>query len=252
MGERLRSFKGLPIMDCAFFPGGDGLYGVGNAEFPIGETLVLGSNFGCVSNFVDNYGNLLIHDETEKSPTWINLRRWFESARIPLGGCFFSIVFPVLHEEKTGKNGAQKKSNKLDERLADQWLRDLNLVESFQRFYRITMATLRPRLIVALGTTHAARFLNGKGTWPEDQKERWVDARQRRTSFPKVTGKSLSRSPILSVSHERWSPICTAIPHLSDLRNLDIINQYQGEVGIVRLLNKAGLKAGIAMMRVGG
>jgi hypothetical protein len=68
-GERLRSFNGLPVMDHAFFPGGHGLYKGENAEFPIGETLVLGSNFGCVSNFVDSYGKLRCEDETDRSPT---------------------------------------------------------------------------------------------------------------------------------------------------------------------------------------
>jgi hypothetical protein len=240
-------------MDRAFFPGGHGLYKGGNAEFPIGETLVLGSNFGCVSNFVDSCGNLRCNDETDKSPTWINLIVWLRRARIPLQGCFFSNVFPVLHEEEIGKNGEEKKNNKLDEKLAGRWLRDKDLVKSFQDFYRFTMAKLRPRLVIALGSTHAARFLNGRGTWPGDQEERWEEPRQHRTDFPKVTGKSLSRSPILKISHEDLSPVpvCIAIPHPSDKRNLEIIDHYQGEDGIVRLLNLAALEAGIRMMQVG-
>jgi len=157
----------------------------------------------------------------------------------------------VLHEEEMEKNGENGTRNKLDEKLAGCWLRDRNLVESFQGFYSFTMAKLRPRLVIALGSTHAARFLNGRGTWLEDQKERWEEAKQHRTDFPKVTGKSLRRSPILLISDEDRPYVCTAIPHPSDKRNVNIIDGYQGEDGIVRLLNKAALKAGIRMMQAG-
>lgn len=60
----LRPFNGLPVMDYAFFPGGNGLHhGIKVTEPFIIETLVLGSNFGRDSDFVDDKDQLKCTDE---------------------------------------------------------------------------------------------------------------------------------------------------------------------------------------------
>jgi hypothetical protein len=65
---RLVSFNGLPVMTHAFFPGGNGVYeGVDAVRRPVEGPLVLGSNFGCHSGFIDAQRQLLVLDERRNS-----------------------------------------------------------------------------------------------------------------------------------------------------------------------------------------
>jgi hypothetical protein len=84
--RKLQSFEGLPVMTHAFFPGGNGLYkGVQATRFPIGETLILGSNFGCLSGFIDAQGRLLVADERGNA-TWKSLLHSLHTAGIKAEG----------------------------------------------------------------------------------------------------------------------------------------------------------------------
>jgi hypothetical protein len=88
-GKSAVHFKGLPVMDRAFFPGGNGLFLGNGADIPIGGVLVLGSNFGCVTDFVRENGALVRRDETQSSNTWKGLYRLFtRQTGIDLIECF--------------------------------------------------------------------------------------------------------------------------------------------------------------------
>jgi hypothetical protein len=152
-GRRLRSFEELPRMTHGFFPGGNGLYeGVDATRFPIGGTLVLGSNFGCVSGFIDERGGLKVLDERD-NPTWKPLLRLLEASGIKEDECFFTNAWPFLHEGKSNLGPV------------GDWLQDQDLMTSCVGFFKYTFTLMNPRLIVALGKGPAA-FLSH--VWPND------------------------------------------------------------------------------------
>jgi len=77
-------------MTHAFFPGGNGLYeGVHTTRFPIGGTLILGSNFGCLNKFIDAQGRLLVLDE-RGNPTSTQLLQILRASEIKADECFFT------------------------------------------------------------------------------------------------------------------------------------------------------------------
>jgi hypothetical protein len=159
--KELVSFSGLPAMRYGFFPGGNGLYdGISSSFRSPGGTLILGSNFGCKRDFIDEEGNLITQDE-RANRTWIPLLKRLRGAGIPLGECFFTNAWPFLH---LGEGNLPKA-------LIKSWLMDQTLMASCLVFSRLTFERIKPRLIIALGTGTAA-FLSHM--WPESL-HRWAE-----------------------------------------------------------------------------
>src|SRR5947209_1826807 len=151
--RKLLSFAGLPVMTHAFFPGGNGLYdGIHAAPIPIGGTLILGSNFGCVGRFINSQGKLLIQDERDNR-TWTPLLAILNQSGIRPEECFFTNAWPFLHLGKRNLGPI------------DKWLKDSELMASCVRFFQCTLAMMQPSLIVALGTGPGA-FLSH--VWPKE------------------------------------------------------------------------------------
>ncbi len=101
------SMAGMPRMDRAFYPGGNGMWAVpaatalptGGSSWAIASVLVLGSNFGSSANF-QRGGQLTHRDEMSdpRNPTWRGIRTQFRAAEINLNRCFFTNAWPCLHE----------------------------------------------------------------------------------------------------------------------------------------------------------
>ena len=123
---RLISFTGLPVMTHAFFPGGNGLYeGVDALQMPFGGTLVLGSNFGCRSGFIDDEGQLVALDERDNR-TWAPLLANLRAAGIQAEECFFTNAWPFLHEGDSNLG-----------RMIGEWLRNPRLTKSMDEYSRV-------------------------------------------------------------------------------------------------------------------
>ena len=219
-GKNVVPFKGLPVMEKAFFPGGNGLYLGSSANITIGKTLILGSNFGCVKDFDPRK-----KDETVCSKTWVGrkpgfgLKGMLPRTPIRLEECFFTNAWPFLHEG--GSNDASK--------LIKPWLSDKNLMKECTEFFTTTISTVKPKLIVVLGTG-ASAFISK--VWPH-RFEEWGGC----------TIASMDRKPMDFVDFEGESIVCTAITHPS-AHDLNAKNSIDGEIS---LLIKAAEEAGIAI-----
>jgi len=229
-GKSVVPFRGLPIMERAFFPGGNGLLLGRSAVVPNGGTLVLGSNFGCVQDFVNADGTLKRQDETGASyeskatATWKGIRRVFPSSSIiDLELCFFTNAWPFLHEGKSN----------LTHGLMQSWLKDRLLMQTCLSFFEETLLMTRPKLILALGTGVPAFLAH---FWPSEC------AAWRQQSIA-----GMDKLPIAKETKfisERI--ICTAITHPSDARNSNRrLSPYNGEAGERRLLTEAALLANL-------
>jgi hypothetical protein len=216
----LKSFKNLPVMSHGFFPGGNGLYrGIPATHFPVGGTLILGSNFDLYSNFVDAEGALVIQDERSKT-TWSRLLILLRDSGIDRHQSFFTNAWPCLHE---GESAVVTK-------LIPLWLKDDQLMLECTEFFRFTYAAMQPRLIVALGPGPAA-FLGS--VWPSS-----LGVWRANT----ITGLNLL--PIGMVQHARqgYDTVCTAITHPSGEHYNNARHRkppYQNREGEVRLLKDA-------------
>ncbi|WP_263353516.1 uracil-DNA glycosylase family protein [Acidicapsa acidisoli] len=221
-GTKIRPFKGLPVMDKAFFPGGNGLFEGSGGTLPRDGILVLGSNFGCVADFIDEAGNLVRLDETFSSATWKGLRSILPKTPIKFDECFFTNAWPYLHEGKSN----------LTKGLISIWLRDDSLMKEGVRFFKETLSTIQPRLIVALGTG-APIFLSR--IWPREL-EAWGGN----------STTSMDEIPMAEVSLDCRVAVCTAITHPSWPPNANLRKApYQGREGEIRLLKEAAARAGI-------
>ena len=233
-GANTRPFKGLPVMEKAFFPGGNGLFEGSRGKLPIGGTLILGSNFGCVSDFVKEDGNLVRSDETEISKTWIGrkpgygLNAMLFRTPIILSECFFTNAWPFLHEGRSNDASA----------LIKRWLNDQSLMKECKEIFMATVSKVKPKLIVALGTGSSA-FI-GK-VWKDEFGE-WGGC----------TIASMDRKPIGCVGFEDKVIVYAAITHpsahdLNAKRRREPYNSLPNSInGEVRLLIEAAERAGIA------
>lgn len=232
-GKKVVPFKGRPIMQRAFFPGGNGLFLGSTASVAIRRTLILGSNFGCVPDFVREDGSLVRCDETNFSKTWVGRKPGFGMkamlARTPikLEECFFTNAWPFLHE-----GSSNNASN-----LIKPWLGDENLMKVCMGFFTNSVSKVKPKLIVALGPG-AAAFVSE--VWPH-----------RFAEWSGCTIDSMDRKPVDSVVFEREPIVCTAITHPSahDLNAMRRAKPYESPSnsidGEVRLLVRAAKEAGI-------
>ena len=211
--RRLASFTGLPVMTHAFFPGGNGLWqGVHAIQLPVRGVLVLGSNFGSLGDFVNEKGELVVLDE-RPNRTWRPLRKILVGSGIDLEECFFTNAWPFLHHGDSNLGP-----------IAD-WLGDPGLMRACVRFFAITLAEIRPRMIIALGTGPAA-FLGS--IWPE-QLGQWRG----------YNISALDDLPMAAVSLGNKDAICVAITHPSMPNAWRRRPPYQGRIGEVQLLIEA-------------
>jgi hypothetical protein len=215
--RKLRSFEGLPAMTHAFFPGGNGLYkGVQATRFPIGGTLILGSNFGCLSGFIDAQRRLLILDERGNS-TWKPLLQSLDASGIKTDECFFTNAWPFLHEGESNLGPV------------GDWLQDQALMASCVRIFEYTFKTTQPRLIIGLGIGPAA-FLSC--VWPKDL-----------SSWKRHNLQGLDDLPMATVHFQEGTTICVAITHPSMPNAWRRRPPYQHRTGEVQLLTEARLKS---------
>lgn len=122
------------LNETAFFPGGRGLWtGDSSGIFP--SILVLGQDFSTVKVYEDMKIGLV---KDLNSPTWKNLIKLFNEARVDFKKCFFSNVFMGLREiqEMTGKFLGGK---------------DKEFVKRNLSFLSFQIETIRPKLIITLG-----------------------------------------------------------------------------------------------------
>jgi hypothetical protein len=215
--RKLRSFTGLPVMTHAFFPGGNGLYeGVHASRFPVGGTLILGSNFGCFNGFIDAQGQLLVLDE-RCNRTWKPLLHSLRASGIKADECFFTNAWPFLHDGE-GNLGP-----------VGDWLQNRALMASCVRFFEYTFTLMQPRLIVGLGTGPAA-FLSH--VWPEDI-----------SSWRGCTLQDLDDLPMATVRFQMHAAVCVAITHPSMPNAWRRRPPYRNRIGEVQLLTEARLKS---------
>jgi hypothetical protein len=221
-GKRVIPFKGLPVMDRAFFPGGNGLYLGCEAEMPKNGVLVLGSNFGCVADYLSADETLIRRDEVNTSHTWKGIFRIFApQTGIPYEQCFFTNAWPFLHAG----------TSNMTKGLTHVWLEDRRLMQQCLDFFDRTLAVLQPRLVIALGPGVAA-FISRY--WPLELQE-W--------SGNSVA--SMDERPVMEVGYENRFILCTAITHPSHSNSWRRKPPFQGTEGEIELLRQAASKAGL-------
>jgi hypothetical protein len=204
-------------MTHAFFPGGNGLYeGIQATRFPIGGTLILGSNFGCFSKFVDPQGQLVYLDE-RRNATWRPLLHRLQASGIKADECFFTNAWPFLHEGE-GNLGP-----------VGDWLRSQALMTSCVGFFEYTYIMMRPRLIMALGKGPAA-FLSY--VWPKEL-----------SPWRGYTLQKLDELPMASVCFQSQVAICTVITHPSMPNAWRRQPPYRYSTGEIQLLTEARLES---------
>ena len=215
--RKLRSFEGLPVMTHAFFPGGNGLYkGFEATRFPIGGTLILGSNFGCLSGFIDAQGRLLVADERGNA-TWKPLLFSLHAAGIKADECFFTNAWPFLHEGESNLGP-----------IGD-WLEDEELMTACVGFFEYTFKIMRPRLIIGLGIGPAALLSR---VWPKGL-----------VSWSKYALQGMDDLPMATVHLLGQTAVCVAITHPSMPNAWRRRPPYQHRTGEVQLLTEARLKS---------
>lgn len=231
------SFSGLPLMDYAFFPGGNGLRkGITVVDFPQIRTLVLGSDFGCSSKYVDELNRLLNKKRDERDgPTWTPMLTQLRQTPINPDECFFTNAWPVLHLPCENL----RESN--DNPPIDLWRRDDEFTQLCIRFFRFTLQVVRPDLIAALGKGPAL-FLGD--VWPV-QLRAWRFLGNH--NLVDVNWKKLDRMNIAETSFDGHRVHCVALNHPSKARlnAKHRVPPYQGQEGEVRLLCEAASRAGI-------
>lgn len=221
-GKKVVPVKGLPVMEKAFFPGGNGLFRGSTASIPDEGTLILGSNFGCVADFVNRDGSLVRPDETQTSNTWKGLYRMLPpQTKVKLDKCFFTNAWPFLHEGESNETNG----------LTLDWIADNSLMKKCVWFFKETLSIVQPRLIVALGPGSAA-FLSHP--WPKELRV-WAGH----------SVASMDEEPIAEAKLGGRCVICTAITHPSHSNSWRRRPPYQGTEGEVRLLSEAACRAHI-------
>lgn len=241
--ESIRSFKGLPSMDYAFFPGGNGLFDGIDGNISRVTTLVLGSDFGCDSKFIDQYGQLLARDERDSSPTWSSkggLKKTFRgavtnsltpTATIDLRECFFANAWPFLHIGESN-----------DDPSIEEWLQDDVLMSKCLSFFvDETLPIIKPKIIIALGKGPAV-FLSR--IWPEELKH-W--SLNERTAWNDLTFAKLDRLFLERVKYAERIAYCVVLTHRSKAHlNARFRKQpYSGLDGEIRLLDHVADRAGL-------
>jgi hypothetical protein len=222
-GTAVIPFKGCPVMEKAFFPGGNGLFSGSRASISREGTIILGSNFGCLADFMhEESGSLVRFDETQTSNTWKGLYRMLvPQTKISLDRCFFTNAWPFLHQGNSNQTNG----------LISAWLADDSLMKKCLGLFEETVSIFQPKLVVALGPGVSA-FLSH--VWPKEL------AGWRGNSIASMDDEPLLE---LNCSHRRL--VCTAITHPSHSNSWRRQEPYQGTHGEIRLLMEAASRAGL-------
>ncbi len=212
----LVSMTGKPLMQRAFFPGGNGLFeGEDAAYFPYGRTLVLGSNFGGQDKFCDSNNNLVCPgDKTflNTSVSWRNLKKRFTLEQ--LRDSFFTNAWPFLHQ------GASNVS------VIHPWLRDQEVLQSCIAYFLLTFTKVQPTLLIALGTGPAA-FLSH--VWPNYL-----------TPWRGHKWEHINQLPLAEFTPNNRPLICITTSHPCRPTNANFrAAPYRGPAGEAKLLAKA-------------
>ena len=213
--SKLISMAGMPKMDRAFFPGGNGLLQGSDslADTPI-EAVILGSNFGSVGGFLDEFGQLRRRNET-RNPTWRGILYRLGTAGVDSQRCFFTNAWPLLHKGSSNLTGEQQ----------EDWLYDAELMKSCNDFFLRTLDLTQPNLIIGMGLG-AAAFL--ASVWPD------VLAAWRCRSI-----RSIDNLPLAIVEHSGRKFTCIAITHPSMPSSRHRRPPYSGPDGEAQLIMEA-------------
>jgi hypothetical protein len=218
--EGIVPFKGLPVMERAFFPGGNGLFKGNSGRVTTRGVLIIGSNFGCNSDFLRENGTLMRLDETRTSNTWKGLYRILTlKTSIDLDECFFTNSWPFLHKGKSNETKG----------LTKDWPADHDLMMNCMQLFEATLNLIKPRLIVALGPP-ASAFLGC--FWPLELAI-WRDN----------SISAMDSRPIHMVNFNGTRIICTAVTHPSHSNSWRRRPPYGGTEGEISLLSEAAFKA---------
>jgi len=232
-----RSFAGIPPMNYAFFPGGNGLYlGKEAREFPRTRTLILGSDFACLTRHVDDKNQLLIISCDERGgPTWKPMLDALRQTPILPEESFFTNAWPVMHLALDGERGSN------DNPPIDFWRCNDSFMQRCIDYFRISLQVVKPKLIVALGKGPAV-FLGE--VWPVELKH-WKFPSEYRLA--EINWRLLDRKWIAETESEGRRIHCVAVNHPSKgrLNAKHRASPYKGLEGEVRLLNEAARQAGI-------
>ena len=212
----LVSMAGKPVVQRAFFPGGNGLFDGEDATcFPYGGTLILGSNFGGLDKFCDANNVLICRgDETflKTNVTWRNLKKRFTSPQ--LRDCFFTNAWPFLHQGSSNVS------------VIHPWLKDKEVMQSCIDHFALTFSAMHPSLLVALGTGPAA-FLSH--VWPEHL-----------SAWRGHTWQAINDLPIAEFTVDSRSVVCITTSHPCRPTNAQFRREpYHGEAGETKLLAEA-------------
>jgi hypothetical protein len=203
-------------MERAFFPGGNGLFHGSNGNVPVKGILVLGSNFGCVTDYVQQDGSHVRRDETGSSNTWKGLYRLLApKTEIELHECFFTNAWPFLHEGDSNETKG----------LITHWLTDRALMGMCLNLFRATVALIQPRMVIALGTG-TSTFLGH--VWPEFLR-----------TWQGNSIAAMDQSPFVAVHHDGVQTVCVAITHPSHSNSWQRRPPYKGTEGEIELLREA-------------
>jgi hypothetical protein len=220
-GKSVVSFRALPVMEKAFFPGGYGLLRGRSDDLPVNGTIVFGSNFGCVADYLNEDGTLRRQDETLTSSTWKGLYRMLDARTgIDLERCFFTNAWPFLHKGQSNETKG----------LISAWFADEALMKKCLYIFERTLSVIRPTLVIALGTG-ASAFLSR--TWPE-----------KLGIWNAMSIASLDKLPFEQVEFENRRITCTAITHPSHSNSWRRKPPFQGTHGEISLLQQAACEAG--------
>jgi len=151
----------------AFFPGGDGLWKPtpgDEPEFPFGGTLVLGSDFGDVAWYENEFKVEKPWRDESAGPTWRGLLNLIDLAGVSRSSLFATNAWPVLREGdepvKGGIPGA----------------RDTAFTARCIEFFRTTVEMMKPTLIIPLGVA-PTRFVGiaASNAWATASTWRQID-----------------------------------------------------------------------------
>lgn len=234
---RVRSFTGIPVMNYAFFPGGNGLFhGIEVKEFPKIRILVLGSDFACSTKHVDEWNRLLNTRSDERDgPTWTPMLDEFGQTPIIPDECFFTNAWPFLHLPLEG--GRESSDNP----PIDLWRGDEDFMRRCVAYFRFTLRVVKPTLVVALGKGPAL-FLGE--VWPREL-TKWKFPADRK--LERIQWSDLDRLWVETIPFEGRSLRCVAVNHPSKSR-LNAKHRtapYKDLDGEIRLLIDAAQSVGI-------
>jgi hypothetical protein len=199
--DGLVAFPGV-LQGQGFFPGGDGLWrecptDASSGRFPLGGIMVLGNDFGCLSNSDPRSPGFMqcLDRDYEDPPTW-GIKEALRRAGLPGDRCFFTNAY-------LGLRTALKTTG------ASPGVTDSEFQKICREFFEHQLVMQRPSLIVCLGHEPrkfvAATLFTKNHIWGRDK-----------ISFPNLDRKC---DPIvrgrISIGGNLLSPLIVVVAHPS-------------------------------------